>query len=107
MFIHFNGKVINVDTITWIDYSNLVKNGYIKIYDSHNNQQYVEGTQAFDVVMRLCPEALEGEQAKYHKHAWAIHNLIGHPLMQIFSWLHLTALGIKIHDNTVPNPITK
>jgi hypothetical protein len=41
---------------------------------------------------------------KYKRHAWAIHNLIGHPLMQIFSWLHLTEVGLKIHDATVPNP---
>lgn len=104
MFVHFNGKVFNSDTIEWIDYSNLASNGYIKVHDTADLSHLVEGPQAFNLMMRLCPDALEGEGAKYHRHAWAIHNLIGHPLMQIFSWLHLKELGLKIHDLTVPNP---
>src|SRR5271154_6866746 len=107
MFVHFNGKLVNSDTIEWVDYSNLSKTGHIKVYDKQGLMYLVQGPQAFDLVMRLCPEALEGERAEYHRHAWAIHNLIGHPLMQLFSWLHLTSLGLKIHDATVPNPITK
>lgn len=54
--------------------------------------------------MTLCPNALEGHEAKYYKNAWMIHNLIGHPLMQLCSMLHLTSLGIKIHDATIPQP---
>lgn len=37
--------------------------------------------------------------------SWAIHNLIGHPAMQILSWFGLTKLGLKIHDATCPMPI--
>lgn len=108
MFVHFNSKAVNVDSISHVDYSGLTRGGsYVKVYFRGGGSELVQGPQASDLVMRLCPEALEGEQMKYHRHAWAIHNLIGHPLMQIFSWLHLTALGIKIHDVTVPNPITK
>ena len=107
MFVHYNGKVVNSDSIEWIDYSNLAKDSYIRVCEKGDLVRIVEGPQAFDVVMRLCPEALEGEQAKYNRHAWAIHNIFGHPLMQLFSWLGLTKLGLKIHDATVPNPITK
>jgi hypothetical protein len=107
MFVHYNGKLINADTIRWIDYSNLAKKGYIRVCNKVNEIFFVEGSKAFDVVMRLCPEALEGEQAQYKRHAWAVHNLFGHPLMQICSWLGLAPLGLKIHDITVPNPITK
>lgn len=107
MFVHFNSKVFNSDHIEWIDFVNLAKMGYIRVYFVSGEVEVVEGPQAFNLVMELCPAALEGENAKYHRHAWAVHNLIGHPLMQIFSWLHLTKLGIKIHDATVPNPITK
>lgn len=107
MFVHFNGKIVNANWITHIDYSELVEHGWIRVYDKLNIPELIEGPQAFDVVMRLCPDALEGERAKYHRNAWVIHNLFGHPLMQIFSWLGLTSLGLKIHDATVPNPITK
>lgn len=107
MFVHYNGKVVNAVHITHVDYSSLAEKGYVRVYDKLHLPELVEGPQAFDLVMRLCPEALEGERAKYHRHAWAIHNIFGHPLMQLFSWLGLTKLGLKIHDATVPNPITK
>ena len=107
MFIHYDKQILNSDTIRWIECTNLVGGGYIRLYLQDGSSELVEGPSAFDIVMRLCPDALEGEQAKYKRHAWAIHNLLGHPLMQIFSWLGLTKLGLKIHDITVPNPITK
>lgn len=81
--------------------------GYINIYYKDSEGETVEGPEAINLIMQLCPAALEGEQAKYHRHAWAVHNLVGHPLMQIFSWLGYPQLGLKLHDQTVPNPITK
>lgn len=107
MFLHYNGKLTNSESIEWVDHHNLVKLGYIRIYDWDGNGEIVEGPEAFNVLMELCPSALEGMEAKYERHAWAVHNLIGHPLMQICAWLHMTKLGLKIHDATVPNPITK
>lgn len=106
-FVHYNGKIINTTSIEWIDYSNLSKMGYIKVYCIDSIGEIVEGPQAFDLIMRLCPEALEGENLKEQRGRWAIHNFFGHPLMQIFSWLGFKKLGLKIHDATVPNPITK
>lgn len=104
MFVHLNGKVVNTESIDWIDYHNLASLGYIRVHYRDKVIESVEGPEAFNLIMDLCPAALEGQQLKYKRHAWAIHNLIGHPLMQIFSWLHLPALGLKIHDATVPNP---
>jgi hypothetical protein len=34
--------------------------------------------------------------------SWTIHNLIGHPLMEICYLIGLDSLGDKIHDGTVP-----
>jgi hypothetical protein len=110
MFVHFNGRLVNPDTIRQIQYEDLASKGYIRVVfkrDPQERIEIVEGPQAFDVVMRLAPEALEGERARYQRGAWAIHNLFGHPLMQVCSWLGLTKLGLAIHDKTVPNPITK
>jgi hypothetical protein len=104
MFIHFSNQILNSDTIRWIECTNLVRSGYIRLYLQDGSSELVEGPEAFNVVMTLCPGALEGKRAKYAKRAWAIHNLIGHPLMQLCSMLHLTSLGIKIHDATVPLP---
>lgn len=107
MFVHFNSKVVNTDTIECVTYDDLKDHGWVHVHYKDGEMEPVEGPQASDLLMRLCPEALEGERLKYARHAWAIHNLFGHPLMQIFAWLGLTGLGLKIHDKTVPNPITK
>lgn len=104
MFIKCNKKIINSDMIDWIDTKNIVELGYIRIHYKDELAENVEGAEAVDIVMRLCPHALEGRQLKYIRNRWAIHNLIGHPLMQIFSWLHLASLGIRIHDATIPYP---
>lgn len=107
MFIHFNGKVVNSDTIDTVTYEDMPKYGFIHVHFKDGTMEPVEGPEAVNVIMKLCPDALEGKRMEYPRHAWAIHNIIGHPLMQILSWLHLPALGVKIHDLTVPNPITK
>jgi hypothetical protein len=33
---------------------------------------------------------------------WAVHNIIGHPLMEICFLLGLERLGLWIHDETLP-----
>lgn len=107
MFVHYNNKIINANSVEWIDYSNLPSRGYIKVYCRDSIGEVVDGPAAFDVLMRLCPEALEGKNLKEQRGRWAVHNFLGHPLMQIFSWLGFKRMGLKIHDATVPNPITK
>src|SRR5271169_3467135 len=107
MFVHYQGKIINVDSIGSIDISQLAEKGEIKVYRVGTSYDLIRGPEAFNLVMTLCPASLEGEQASYHRHAWAVHNLLGHPLMQICSWLGVPKLGMMFHDRTVPNPITK
>ena len=106
-FVHYNGKIVNTNDITNISFDDLAKTGRILVKRIGWTDESVGGPEAVDLIMRLCPEALEGKKLKYLRHRWAVHNLIGHPLMQFLSWLHLTPLGLKIHDLTVPNPITK
>ena len=33
---------------------------------------------------------------------WPMHNLIGHPLMQIFEWLRMPEIATRVHDETLP-----
>lgn len=33
---------------------------------------------------------------------WAVHNIVGHPLMQVFNWLQLKAFATMVHDCTLP-----
>ncbi len=105
MFIHFNNKIWNTDSIKFVNCDEYLERGTVSVHFVHNYQfEIVGGPEALNIIQTLCPAVLEGKRAKYVKNSWAIHNLIGHPLMQVFSWLHLPALGIKIHDATIPEP---
>lgn len=39
---------------------------------------------------------------KKDKYIYTIHNLVAHPLMEIFHLLGMTEIGNKIHDYTLP-----
>jgi hypothetical protein len=36
------------------------------------------------------------------KYQWSIHNLIGHPLSEVFHILGLETLSKQVHDKTMP-----
>jgi hypothetical protein len=65
----------------------------------------LEGQQALDLVMAIKPSAVEGKRLRFARQAWAFHNLIAHPGLQILVWLGLTKLGMKLHDSTIPRPL--
>lgn len=104
MFIFYNNKIVNSDFISKIDCEKLFSENYLTINLKDGTEEIVIGTESINIIMRLCPAFLEGKRLKYIRNAWAIHNMVGHPLMQIFSWIGLPSLGIKIHDKSTPNP---
>jgi hypothetical protein len=104
MFLHFNKRIVNPATIDWIDCKNYVEHGYIWVHYLNEQSEKVDNPEAINVITELAPSILEGEQAKYTKHAWALHNLVGHPMMQIFAFFKLTKLSLWAHDITVPKP---
>jgi hypothetical protein len=104
MFVHLNNTIRNANTITTIDCNKYLTDNEVRVYFANGASEYVKGAEALNIIQALCPAVLEGKRAKYVRNSWAVHNLIGHPLMQVFSWLHLPALGIKIHDATIPEP---
>lgn len=34
---------------------------------------------------------------------WPVHNLIGHPLMQILELLGMSKIATRVHDETLPS----
>lgn len=103
-FVSCNDQIVNIDTISYITFDSLVPDGFITINYYDGRDERVQGQEAVDIVMRLCPSALEGRRLKFLKHRWAIHNLIGHPLMQLLAWLGCRSWGLRVHDATVPTP---
>ena len=41
--------------------------------------------------------------AKLGRYKWTLHNMVAHPLSEVFYLLGYERLGNKIHDITIPN----
>lgn len=59
---------------------------------------------AIELVMQTKPSMFEGRKFRYPKFMWLVHNLLGHPLMQLFALVKAYKLAFWIHDVTVPKP---
>ncbi len=62
------------------------------------------GNDAIEVVLAVAPSALEGKRLTWVRGQWALHNLVGHPVMQLLAWLRRYRAALWIHDWTVPRP---
>lgn len=102
-FVKIHGDLVNAAAIRSIDLSR-VEELYIIVRLVDYTFVAVEGVEAVDLLMTLRPSSLEGRRLRWIRHWWAIHNLIGHPLMQILTWLGLPRWGLWVHEATVPRP---
>ena len=89
--------------ITKVDLSNL---GDQMVTISTVGGDYVcSGFRAIEAVYALKPDALEGNpHIKWQKHAWAYHNVVVHPIMQIMVWLGWKKRAIAFHNKQAPKP---
>ena len=78
----------------------------IHVYLKDGTLILVNGIDAIDFIMAICPKMIEGRRLKWAKHAWAVHNLFGHPIMQILAFFRCYKAAMWIHDVTVPKPKT-
>jgi hypothetical protein len=101
-FVRAGHTLVRTDTIARVDCARLEQLA-VTIHHA-GGVDVATGLDALDVVSALRPSALEGKRLRFARHAWAVHNLIGHPLLQLCVWLGLRELGFAIHDATVPVP---
>lgn len=102
-YIKTGQDVIAINTISRIDYRRL-SFLEITIMTYNGNSYTVFGIDALETVLAIKPSAIEGVPSiTWKKHVWAFHNLIGHPLMQLFAFMGMTRIGLWIHDSTVPS----
>lgn len=97
------GLIIAPDNVLAIDTSELEQLKITVITKTHGDV-VITGIPALEAVMAYKPSALENRRLKWAKHMWSIHNLVGHPLMQILSYLKFYKTAIRVHDATVPRP---
>lgn len=102
-FIKAGQNLIPISAVTRADISD-VENGVVDIFQGSEKIR-LEGFDALEAVMLLNPSALEGRKLRWMKNAWAFHNVVTHPLMQVLVWLGFKKAAIRLHDRTVPKPI--
>jgi hypothetical protein len=104
MFVRLGlDRIVAVDQILDIDCSWLELYKIVVALRTGESVTLVD-QQAFDLVMAVKPSAFEGKRFRFARHAWAFHNLVAHPVLQILAWCGLPKLGFRIHDATIPRP---
>ncbi len=76
----------------------------VNIYTHGGSSYCAQGFDAIEAIMILRPSAMEGQRLRWKKHAWAFHNIVGHPLMQFMAWMGLGRAAVRFHDWTTPRP---
>lgn len=104
MFFRIKDQLVAVSRVQWVDCSKLESELTISMRIEPNTTYTVTGAEAVDFVMRFHPAWFEGRRFRWVRHAWAVHNLVGHPVMQFLAWLGLPKLGLHVHDITTPRP---
>ena len=102
--VNLNKRIVAIDQIAEIDIRDF-SNGFVSVYLKDNSVELVDAFFAVELVWLLSPSALEGDnRIKWKKHAWAIHNFVGHPIMQLLAYAKQYKLAIWMHDITIPKP---
>jgi hypothetical protein len=102
-FIKAGDIIIPLSSVQSVDISRLESCGVAVILHANGTAEARE-FDAFEAVMLVHPSALEGRRLRWAKHAWAFHNLVAHPLMQVMVWCGFKRQAIWLHDVTVPKP---
>lgn len=102
-FIRVGARLVSAAAVTSVDTERL--EDLVVTVRHADGVDVATGSDAIDVVMALRPSALEGRRLRFARRAWAVHNLIGHPLMQALAWIGRRDLALWIHDATVPRPL--
>lgn len=101
-FVRAGSSLLSIASIRRVDTSSLER---LEVTVHHEGGSVVaRNGDAIELVLAVCPSALEGRRLRFARRAWAVHNLIGHPLMQVAALLGLPHAGLWLHEITVPKP---
>lgn len=96
-----DGHLVHRDSLVSVDYSR-IEDLHLTLVDSMGVTYFVTGIHALEAAMLLRPDVVEGKRLRWSRHAWLVHNLIGHPLLQIAALAKCYRIGFWFHDITVP-----
>jgi hypothetical protein len=101
-FVKNGTHLIAVDRIDWADYSSIEE--LVLVVGFQGQKIRITGIDALESAMALRPSALESKRLRWAKHKWFVHNMVGHPLMQVLAMFKLYDAAFWVHDVTVPKP---
>lgn len=67
----------------------------------------MKDTDAFNDQKLLWPKIIPTTLSKFGRFSYSLHNIVGHPVAEIFWILGFYKAGDYVHDITVPYPDTK
>lgn len=94
--------LVQVSRIKRVDITNIERE--FVVLHTEDGEFVARGFDAIEVVMALKPSSMEGRRMKWRKNAWAFHNFVAHPVVQILAWLGFKKAAIRFHDYTTPTP---
>jgi hypothetical protein len=107
-FIRLGDTLVPLARVLRIDAGSLQTDGELEVWlDGVPQPIRVAGGLAVDLVMRIDPSFFEGRRFNYVRSSWAFHNLVAHPLLQLFAWAGRTRAGLAIHDATVSSDVRR
>lgn len=102
-FLKADNKVVSIDAITHADFSN-IEQLQVRLFIGKSHFFTATGIDAIEAAMALKPSVLESRRLRWQRHAWTVHNLVGHPVMQLLAFLRQHKAAMWVHDATVPKP---
>ena len=109
-FLKLDNSIVNELWIKWVDTAKIEDLELTVYLEDDQGGQTIDtctGFFAVELIWALKPGAFEGKRLKWRKGAWAFHNIVGHPGMQILAFLGLYKQAMWVHDKTVPKPMGK
>lgn len=94
--------LIPLENVVKIDIS-AVEYAEVRIYTAQEIYTAC-GFDAIEAVMLFKPSSLEGRRLRWKRNAWAFHNLVAHPIVQILAWAGFKKQAVRFHDWTTPTP---
>lgn len=96
-----DGRVFRLSEVVLADFSKLPELEVL-ITLSTGQQLKAYDIDAIELAYALKPSVIEGRRLRHARYMWAVHNMIGHPLMFILALFKLYKLAFWVHDITVP-----
>ncbi|MBK3780363.1 hypothetical protein G3A43_08835 [Paraburkholderia aspalathi] len=95
------GRVFRLDDISSADFSRIEQlEATVTMRNGHVFE--VRDIDALELAYAIKPTAVEGRRLRYARCAWMVHNLVGHPLMQLLALFKLYRCAFWVHDATAP-----